>query len=275
MSRILSPEEVWKQYDDAESRLTAQVSERMLELAQLRPAMRVLDLAAGRGEPSLRAARLVAPSGHVVAIDTSGSLLEMAREKAKHDAISNIEFRVGNAEDTQLEGQFFDAVTIRWGLQYMANPVAALMNARRSLRTSGVLVVAVWAEPERVPYYTLPRQILSRDRSIPPIDFNAPGTFAYAQPTRIEEDFSKAGFEIALIEEMNIPVIEAEAPDDFIAWVRALGLTRLLNEIPRSEQISWEQALLVEAQSLRKGDLYQLGGVTRLIAAVPNVTAAI
>lgn len=115
--------------------------------------------------------------------------------------------------------------------------------------------------------------MLSRFRSIPPIHFDLPGTFAYAQLARIEKDFSDAGFEISHIEEMNIPVIEADTPSKFIAWVRALGLTRLLNEIPTSEQISWEQALLAEAESHRKGELFQLGGVTRLIVARPAGSA--
>jgi hypothetical protein len=45
-----------------ESRLTAGVSERMLDLAGLRAGMRVLDLASGRGEPLLRAAERVGPA---------------------------------------------------------------------------------------------------------------------------------------------------------------------------------------------------------------------
>ena len=48
---VLTPEEIWRRYDGVESRLTAPLSERMLDLAGIRPGMRVLDLATGRGEP--------------------------------------------------------------------------------------------------------------------------------------------------------------------------------------------------------------------------------
>ena len=62
---VLTPEEVWREYDETELRLTAPLSERMMDLARLGPGMRVLDLATGRGEPAVRVARRVAP-GNVI-----------------------------------------------------------------------------------------------------------------------------------------------------------------------------------------------------------------
>src|SRR5262249_38904916 len=44
----LTIEEAWRKYDDIEVRLTACVSERMLDLAEVRPGTRVIDLASGR-----------------------------------------------------------------------------------------------------------------------------------------------------------------------------------------------------------------------------------
>ena len=79
---LLTVEEVWRTYDDAEQRLTAPVSERMLDLAELRPGMRVLDLATGRGEPAVRAAHRVGPTGAVLGVDLCKELLRMARERA-------------------------------------------------------------------------------------------------------------------------------------------------------------------------------------------------
>ena len=80
--KVLTPEEIWRRYDAVESRLTAPLSERMLDLAGIRPGMRVLDLATGRGEPALRAARRVAPDGFVVGVvvAASGSVGALAVE---------------------------------------------------------------------------------------------------------------------------------------------------------------------------------------------------
>src|SRR6185295_19946206 len=82
---LLTHEEIWRRYDAVESRLTAQLSERMLDLAGLEPGMHVLDLATGRGEPALRAARRVGPRGLVVGVDLSDALLQMAKEKADRE----------------------------------------------------------------------------------------------------------------------------------------------------------------------------------------------
>ena len=265
---ILSAEEVWRTYDAMEVRLTAPLTERMLDLAGTRPGMRLLDLGTGRGEPAISAARRVGPSGFVLGVDVSASMLDMARQRAAREGVTNLELRVMNAE--ALEGiptAYVDATLARWGLMYMGSPVAALGGARRAMVPSGVLVAAVWAEPERVPYFSLPRRVLERHRPLPPIDFAAPGTFRFADPERLQRDFRDAGLRIEHVEEMEIPVMEAETAAELVAWVRAFGLTRLLNDLPEQAQAHWEEELAQEAESLRKDGFVRLGGVTRIVVA--------
>lgn len=265
---LLTAEEVWRRYDAVESRLTAPVSERMLDLAGLEPGMRVLDLATGRGEPALRAARRVGPQGLVLGVELSDALLRMAKEKADREGLSNLDLRAANAE--LLEGiprGHFHAATVRWGLMYMAAPIAALVHARRALLPTGVLVAALWAEPERVPYFTLPRRLLEHYRRLPALDPEAPGTFRYADLERVVRDFNLAGFTLEHVEEMEVPVFEAETGAELIAWVRALGLTQLLNELPEDDQRAWEEELTSEMERSRTGGLMRLGGVTRIVRA--------
>jgi len=264
----LSHEEFWRKYDAIEARLTAPLSERMLDLAGIGPGVRVLDLASGRGEPALRAAHRVGEQGTVLGVDVSLPMLEMARKRAAHEGLSNVMFRVGNAESLEdIPVAHFHAATARWGLMYMASPVAALATARRALVAGGVLVAAVWAGPERVPYYTLPRRILARYRALPTLDVEAPGTFRYADPGRVAGDFNRAGFSIELVEDMEVPVMEDESAAALVEWVRALGLTSLLNEMPEADQQAWEGELTRELEQLRKGGVIRLGGVTRLVVA--------
>lgn len=267
---VLTAEEVWRRYDAIESRLTAPVSERMLDLADLQPGMRVLDLATGRGEPALRAARRVGPQGAVLGVELSDALLRMAKENADREGLSNIKLRAANAELLEdIPQGYFHAATARWGLMYMTAPVAALANARRALLPAGVLVAALWAEPERVPYFTLPRRLLERYRQVPAIDPEAPGTFRYADLARVARDFNRAGLAIDHVEEMDIPVFEAETSEELVAWVRALGLTRLLNDLPEEDQLAWEKELKGELERGRTGGSMRLGGVTRIVRARP------
>ncbi len=272
---LLTPEEVWRRYDATESRLTAPVSERMLDLAGLGPGMRVLDLATGRGEPALRAARRVGPRGRVLGVEPAPALLQMAREQAERDGLANLDLRAATAEAlTDLPPLHFDAATVRWGLMYMAAPVAALQNARRALRPAGALVAALWAEPARVPYFTLPRRLLARHRPLPPLDPEAPGTFRYAELPRLARDLRRAGFTLDHVEEMEIPVFEAATAAELLEWVRALGLTRLLDELPEDTQKTWEQELKAELERHRTDGMLRLGGVTRIVRARPDDAAA-
>lgn len=264
--RVLGTEEFWRKYDGIESRLTASLSERMLDLAGVGPGMRVLDLATGPGEPALRAAQRVAPDGLVVGLDLDDKVLDLAREKAQQRGIANLELRSGDATavlDVPLN--YFDAATVRWGLMYMSSPVAALVNIFNALRPKGLMVAALWAEPDRVPFYTLPRRLLERYRAVPAIDFEAPGPFRYADLDRITRDFTAAGFSLDHVEEMEVNVFEAAGAEEMIDWVRALGLTRLMQGLPEEDQLAWERDL---AQALREkaaGGLLQLGGVTRIV----------
>lgn len=267
----LTHEEVWRRYDAVEARVTAPVSERMLDLAGLGTGMRVLDLATGRGEPALRAAHRVGPRGRVLGVELAEPLLQMARERAAHEGLANVELRAANAEALDdIAWGTFHAVTARWGLMYMTSPIAALTRARRALLREGVLVAALWAEPERVPYHTLPRRLLARYRALPAIDPAAPGTFRFADPVRIAGDFGEAGLSVEHVEEMDVPVFECETGAELVAWTRALGLTPLLNDLPEGDQRRWEEDLMTAVPPSPGDGRIRIGGVTRIVRARPH-----
>ena len=266
---ILTHEEIWRKYDSVEQRLTASLSERMLDLAGLRPGMRVLDLATGRGEPAIPAAHRVGPTGVVFGVDLDEGLLQMARERAAREGLSNLDLRPLNAE--RLEGLplgYFHVTLARWGLMYFDAPVAALAAARGAMAPGGVLVAAVWAQPERASYFALPRQVLAKYKTLPPIAPDAPGAFRHADLEALQRDFAAAGFTIDHVEEMDVAVMEAESGAEVVAWTRAFGLTRLLSDLPEEIQLAWEADLINEADLLRTEDgRIRLGGVTRIVVA--------
>lgn len=261
-------EEIWRRYDGDEARLTAPLSERMLDLAGLRPGMRVLDLATGRGEPAVRAAHRVGPTGAVLGVDIAASMLAMARARAEREGVGNLDLRAVSAET--LDGvprAHFDVALARWGLMYFDDPVAALSATRRALVAGGVLVAALWAEPERVPYFTLPRRVLARYAPVPRVEPEAPGTFRFADPARITRDFAAAGFTVEHVEERYVDVMEARTDDELIAWTRAFGLARLMADLSDEVQRAWERALVREVGALRRDGVVRLGGVTRIVVA--------
>src|SRR5260370_15903081 len=88
----------WKQWWSTFERAAQHVSDRLVELAAVRPSHRVVDLATGIGEPAITAARRVGTGGRVGAIDPSPGLLALAREPAAALGLNNLEFRVGHTE---------------------------------------------------------------------------------------------------------------------------------------------------------------------------------
>jgi SAM-dependent methyltransferase len=230
--------------------------------------MRVLDLASGRGEPAIPAAVRVAPSGNVVGVDLSEAMLQMARERAARERVTNLDLRAGDCETLAgIAPASFDVTLARWCLMYFAQPVAALTAARRALIPGGRLVAAVWAEPERVSYYMLPRRVLAKHAPVPAVDLAEPGTFHYAQPEVFERDLAAAGFAVTHSEEVAVPVMEARTDEELIAWTRGFGMARLLDRLPAETQRAWEADLVREAEALSEDGVVRLGGVSRIVVA--------
>ena len=122
---------------------------RLVRLARLPRGATVLDVAAGTGAASRAAAAVVGDTGRVIACDSSARMLDYAIEAASPGR-APIEALVGDATAIELPDASVDAVLCQQGLPFMADRRAALAECRRVLRPGGVLVVAVWAEGERL-----------------------------------------------------------------------------------------------------------------------------
>jgi SAM-dependent methyltransferase len=170
------------------------LSDRMMELAQVAPGQRVLDVATGIGEPAMTAARRVGPTGSVTAIDQAPQMLAVARERMEAAGIGNIEFVEGDAETVALPADAFDAVVCRLGLMLFQDPVGTLARFRSSLVPGGRLAAAVWGPPERVPTISLPFAVLSRELGQPPSPPRGPSPFALSEPDTLEQVVRDAGF---------------------------------------------------------------------------------
>jgi len=115
--------------DDILARGEARGRRRVIELLEVKPGMKVLDLACGPGTLSKPLAALAAPGGEVVGVDLAEGMLAVARAAA----IPNARFELMDIENLSFPDASFDAVACGHGLQFAADLPNALREARRVL----------------------------------------------------------------------------------------------------------------------------------------------
>ena len=231
------------------------VSERMMELAGIQPGQRVLDVATGIGEPAGTAARRVGLSGHVIATDLAPQMLALGRELAAELGLQNIDFREMDAEAPDLPEQSFDIILCRFGLMYLPNPQVALERLHTLLVPGGRLVAAVWGPPQKVPFARWPMEVAIRVLQVPAPPPQMPGPFSLADPHRLEQFLTQAGFTAVHTEPMLL-TLEWVSVDDYIRFQQAIltGFNTMLAKFPVERQAEVWRAIAEAAQQFTTPD---------------------
>ncbi len=184
----------WRLWNPTLDRWYGDMTRQMLDLAQLQPGQRVLDIAAGAGEPAVSAAECVGPGGYVLATDISEGIVALALEVARERGLKQIETRAMDGEQLDLSDASFDAVLCRLGLMYMPHPVVALREWRRVLKAGGRVCVIVFSTPERNSWGAVPASIIRLRAQLPPPVPGQPGPFSLGGLDVLEDVFRQAGF---------------------------------------------------------------------------------
>jgi ubiquinone/menaquinone biosynthesis C-methylase UbiE len=107
-------------------------------LPHLRPGMRLLDCGCGPGPITLGLAQTVAP-GQVVGIDIEPCMVERASVLGREQGISNVHFRVANVFELPFSDGTFDAAFAHTLLYHLDQPLRALQEMGRVLKSGGVI----------------------------------------------------------------------------------------------------------------------------------------
>ena len=143
--------EGWRRGAAARAQALGPLTEMMLDLADIGPGSRVLDVGAGTGEQTLMAAYRVGPTGSVLATDLAASMLAVAAEAARQAGLSSVEVRVADARDLDLEPESFDAAISRLALELIPGRERALAGIYRALKPGGKLAAIVPSSAEKTP----------------------------------------------------------------------------------------------------------------------------
>jgi SAM-dependent methyltransferase len=155
--------------------------------------MRVLDLACGAGSQSIQAAQRVVPSGSVVAIDISRTMLEHVRRNAVEAGLRNIETLECAAEDLDGSQTPFDASISRLGLMLFSSPSRALQAVQRVLKPGARFAALVFTGPTNNPFMAQSMAILLRRAGKAPPAPGQPGIFALDGPGALEKLLKDSG----------------------------------------------------------------------------------
>ena len=114
----------------------------------MRRGPRVLDLAGGTGDLAAKFSRMVGEQGQVVLADINDSMLKMGREKLRDRGIvGNINYVQANAEALPFPDNYFDCITISFGLRNVTDKDKALRSMFRVLKPGGRLLVLEFSKP--------------------------------------------------------------------------------------------------------------------------------
>lgn len=119
-----------------------------VELSALRSGHKVLDLAGGTGDFSIRFSSIVGKQGHVVLADINESMLQIGRDRVIDQGISNnVTFAQVNAESLPFVDNSFDCVCIAYGLRNVTDKAAALESMQRVLKPGGRVLILEFSKP--------------------------------------------------------------------------------------------------------------------------------
>jgi ubiquinone/menaquinone biosynthesis C-methylase UbiE len=133
----------------------APATERFFQEAGIGSGQRVLELGAGVGDVAMLVARIVGPSGKVVAIERDARTINRAQTRAAEAGLDNIDFVTADIAEYSTDSMF-DAVVGRYILQFLPDPVATLRSVAKRIRPGGVVA---FQEGSWIPFLSLSAQL--------------------------------------------------------------------------------------------------------------------
>lgn len=168
--------------------------ESVLGRPEVTKASSILDVGCG---PGLAAQVFSRRIGRVAGVDATAPFIEIARRRAPGG-----DFRVAEMQLLPYDDDTFDALTSFNAFQYAASPVNALREARRVVKPSGIIIIAVWGLPESC---EAAGHLKALGSLMPPPPPGAPGPFALSDETKLKALAGEAGLTPGAIVDVACP----------------------------------------------------------------------
>ncbi|MGB1452994.1 MAG: bifunctional demethylmenaquinone methyltransferase/2-methoxy-6-polyprenyl-1,4-benzoquinol methylase UbiE [Crocinitomicaceae bacterium] len=119
------------------------------ELQPLNP-KKILDIATGTGDFAIASMKL--EPEEIIGIDISNGMLEVGREKMRKKKIDHIiTMTQADSEDLPFESDYFDGLTVGFGVRNFENLNKGLAEMLRVLKPGGKAVILEFSKPKKFP----------------------------------------------------------------------------------------------------------------------------
>ena len=208
-------------------------TEAMLDMANVKPGSRVLDVAAGAGDQTLDIAERVGPTGYVLATDLSPSILGFAEENARRAGHANVDTKVADGENLEVQQAGFDAAVCRLGLMFYPDPLKGLCEIFGALKPGGRACTTVFSTPDKNPCIVILVSMALEHAGLPPRDPYQPGgLLSLGKPGLVDALFEKAGFSDIKSTKVAAP-FKLPSVTDYLGFIRmsAGPILQILNKL--------------------------------------------
>jgi ubiquinone/menaquinone biosynthesis C-methylase UbiE len=191
---------------------------------EVRKGGKVIDAGCGFGDTAIELARLVGPTGSVLAIDCCEGFLDYGRRDAKAAGMSNVTFLEADVQTYPFKPTH-DFCFSRFGTQFFENPVAGLRNMRTSLKPGGIMTMIVWRGIKDNPWLGHAKNVVLE--FLPPPGDSAqscgPGPFSMADTGVVTKQLEIAGYKDIKFEQVDAQVFVGRDIEDAAAFQLAIG----------------------------------------------------
>ena len=209
------------------------VTEALVEYAQPKPRMRVLDLASGTGEPAISLAMRVGERGQVTALDLSADLLEIAKGRAQERGLGNFITQQADAHALPFEDNSFDLATSRFGVMFFRDVGLALRELHRVLRRGARACFLAWG-PFNQPYWQSTMAVVHKHVGGPLLQPGGPDPFRFAGSGSLLKVLQSAGFREIQEETRTVPWTWPGTPEEVWEQARSVSVPfrPMLDRVP-------------------------------------------
>ena len=105
----------------------------------------ILDIATGTGDIAINLSKL--KDSQIIGVDISEKMLDVAGDKIRKMNITNITFELSKAEKLKYKNNFFDLISIGYGVRNFEDLINGLKESYRVLKKNGKLIILETSVP--------------------------------------------------------------------------------------------------------------------------------